>query len=652
MSKTGPGYRADIDGLRAIAIIGVVVFHLCPNLLPGGFLGVDVFFVISGFLITTILQKSIDDDRFSLVDFYERRIRRIIPALFVLFFILSLGACWLLLPPDLMAFGKSMRYAVISLSNFHFLNNSHDYFNDAGSGVPLLHTWSLAVEEQFYLIFPFVLLLLNKFSRSVRRKSAVLAGLLVVSYAAGLWMMRENAMSAFYLLPFRAWELMMGACIAVGKLPVPSHGWSHALGGVGLCLVAGSMVFLNDANLITWGGAMLPCLGAVFLIYAGGEGVAGRFLSVRPMVFVGLISYSVYLWHWPLIIFSKAFYPDTAAIWAPLVCVSFFTGWVSWRFVECPFRDRSWMSRKVVFAGWLAASVLLLGFDYTINKIDGWPGRYSDQVRHYLSFKSSSNAVKNETKSHYDPARAVKYGDLSVEPTIAVWGDSHAGALVPELDLMARASNKSFLFFGTSAQAPVPGVVLVDQSNGAKREKYTEDTLKLLIARPHIKVVVLHARWGFYAKGRNERSTPSHWAFYGHSFGSQDELEAYYTAKILAVISALTDAGKTVVLIYPVPEVGYNVPDFLARQSAAGKSVQSTVRCLDFQERQSGVMAALDSPRGHIIRIKPHERLLAGDQLTILHDGNPLYRDDDHLSTAGVDYIKDMLEPIFQDQTE
>lgn len=651
------GYRPDIDGLRAIAVLAVVLYHLRPSWLPGGFLGVDVFFVISGYLITSIIQIGIDNREFSVAGFYERRIRRIIPAFFFLLFVLTAVCCWRLLPAELLAYGKSVQYSILSLSNFHFLNSSLDYFNDGGATVPLLHTWSLGVEEQFYFIFPFFLIVLNKWVKSSRRRVLTLEVLFLVSYGACVWWARDDAMTAFFLLPFRAWEMLLGAILAVATFPAASLRFRRIGSFVGLVLIVVSLFFVAEGSALLWGATIIPCLGAGLLIYGGGAPVcvATKFLTLRPLVWVGKISYSVYLWHWPLIILSRDHVENTPFNLAVLGGLSLLAGWLSWRFVERPFRETGRFSHKAIFGFWLAGSLLFLGVSHAIKKIDGWERRFSEEVRHYLSYKKSAGGFKNRNKDHYDPARAAKYGDSAAPATIALWGDSHSDVLVPEFDRMARAAGKAFLHFGIAAQAPVPGVVPADQSNGARREKYTADTLNLILNSPDIHTIILHARWGFYVQGKNEHSmspgASGKRSLHGRVFADQAELERYYTERITALVSALTAAGKQVVLIYPVPEAGFNVPDFLAKQVVEKKPIVSTVPCPDFYLRQRSVIATMDALPGTVIRIKPHERLLVNGALTVLVDNQPLYRDDDHLSGAGVSYLSDLFAPIFVDRS-
>ena len=294
-------YRPDIDGLRALAVVPVVLFHAGLSVFQGGYVGVDIFFVISGFLITRILAASMREDRYSILDFYERRARRIFPALAVMV-LASLAFGWFVLTPEEYAkIGKTAVSIGAFVSNFHFWR-SVGYFERETNFHPLLHTWSLAVEEQFYIFFPILLYFLHK---RHRRLIAALAGIFFLSFASSVALVEFKPRVAFYLLPPRAWELMAGSLIALG---VSDRFWSPraaaAAALLGLALIAGAIFFYTPAMPFPGFAAMPPVLGACLIIWARGQG-AGRLLAIRPMVWIGLLSYSLYLWHLPIFEFAK-----------------------------------------------------------------------------------------------------------------------------------------------------------------------------------------------------------------------------------------------------------------------------------------------------------------------------------------------------------
>lgn len=298
-------YRPDIDGLRAVAVLAVVLFHAGISSISGGFVGVDVFFVISGFLITTIIVKEIRRGDFSLTVFYERRIRRILPAFFVVMLFSAVVAYSLLLPQDFENFGKSLVAASLSVSNLLFWRES-GYFDSTAELKPLLHTWSLGVEEQFYLFFPLLLMFIARFFK--QRWTLWIVLIAFSSLLLSAWGAKHQPSATFYLLPTRAWELALGGLLAMGGVP-PIHQrfWREIEALLGLGLIVWGISALTPESSFPGLNALYPCLGAALVIHAGSSGpsMVGNVLSWRPLVLIGLISYSLYLWHWPLLVFAK-----------------------------------------------------------------------------------------------------------------------------------------------------------------------------------------------------------------------------------------------------------------------------------------------------------------------------------------------------------
>ena len=359
-------YRTDIDGLRAVAVGGVVLFHAFPTLLTGGFIGVDVFFVLSGFLITAIIRSDAEAGTFSIGGFYERRFRRILPALLAMVVVTSLAAIAILPPSELRNYGNSLGGVGLFVSNIVFWKDS-GYFDTASADKPLLHTWSLAVEEQFYIVWPIVAAALVRMGR--RR---LLAGFVWVTVAlsllAAIIAVRYAPSQAFYLLPYRAWELGMGALLATGAVPSLRTRWSReGSGWVGLALIVVPMLVYSEATPFPGLAALPPCLGALLILHAGqgAETRVGRMLSWRPMLFVGLVSYSFYLWHWPLLVLPRiALNRPLTPVEATLaVAVALGLAALSLRYVEKPFRGRGTIAlsqRKVLVASVAACATLML----------------------------------------------------------------------------------------------------------------------------------------------------------------------------------------------------------------------------------------------------------------------------------------------------
>ncbi|MFC3695314.1 acyltransferase family protein, partial [Chenggangzhangella methanolivorans] len=330
-------YRPEIDGLRAVAVLSVLLYH-AAGLVPGGFVGVDVFFVISGYVITKTIAADLAAGSFGLWSFYERRIRRIAPALGVTILATAAASAAILLPIDLEAMGKSAIAAALMVSNMLFWGQA-GYFDAAAQAKPLLHTWSLGIEEQFYLIFPLLVAGLWRFAR--RAVVPVLAVLAAASFAASIWHLPVDPDDVFYLAPYRFWELLIGALIALRPARALE---GSAFAFLGLGLIAGAVLLYDDKTLFPGLAALAPTLGAALAINGAREGMAAaRLLAARPLVLVGKISYSLYLVHWPLIVlveYRQDARLDATEAWL-VIAVSLVLAWISWHFVEQPFRAKA-----------------------------------------------------------------------------------------------------------------------------------------------------------------------------------------------------------------------------------------------------------------------------------------------------------------------
>lgn len=364
-------FRRDIQGLRAVAIILVVLFHAWPRLLPGGFTGVDIFFVISGFLISSILLDGIETGSFSYARFYRHRIRRLFPALFLMLVAVTVAAFFVLSPAALNDFAATVATTVLFFSNIEFARSS-DYFSTAAELKPLLHTWSLAVEEQFYLIFPLLLVVTKRWFRG-RYLAVILSGG-TISFLVGLWLGFRAPAVNFFLGPSRAFELMIGAALAAKLLPEPAHRLRReALAALGLVMILAPAFLLDPERHFSGLTALPSCIGAALLIQAGsgGDSAVARFLS-RPLPnFIGTISYSLYLWHWPLLslLRSLVMRQPTAIEIAATIALSFLLATLSWRLVEGPILARPADRRFLASMAVAAASLL------AVSGAPYWPAR-------------------------------------------------------------------------------------------------------------------------------------------------------------------------------------------------------------------------------------------------------------------------------------
>lgn len=375
-------YRREIDGLRAIAVLPVLLFHANLGLFTGGFVGVDVFFVISGYLITSIIISEAKAGQFSFISFYERRARRILPVLFLVMLVTTGLACLWMMPDELKNYGQSL-LATTLISNNILLSITSGYWDLASDFKPLLHTWSLGVEEQYYLIFPFLFILLwNKF-----RDKILLV--LIATFAASLALSQAAITFApsltFFLLPTRAWELALGAITAVymnkaSYSTEPSHK-KQILSGFGLLLIAASVIMFTEHTPTPGLYALIPTIGAVLVILFAVKGtVANKLLSVRWLVGVGLISYSLYLWHQPLFAFARIYSqtPPSTWVYTSLIILTFALSYLSWKLVERPARKKSSLGAPVFWSLVAGISITYIGFGLYLNKTYGMASRVFD----------------------------------------------------------------------------------------------------------------------------------------------------------------------------------------------------------------------------------------------------------------------------------
>lgn len=450
-------YRPDVDGLRAVAVLLVIFGHLKQYAL-GGYIGVDIFFVISGYLISAHILSEMREGRFSIVTFYERRIRRIFPALLVMLAFTSLLAWRYLYPSELADYARSLIAAIFSVSNLLFWHQA-GYFDAPSLVKPLLHTWSLAVEEQFYVFFPLFLVLIRKFLPT-RLKSAIFA-FTGITFALSVYYVHRDASAAFFFAPLRAWELLFGTILSQHYLPDIRRAICRHIASVGGLLLIFIPAFVyTEATPFPGLAALPPCLGAALLIAAGetGPSLGGRLLSLRPVVFVGLISYSLYLWHWPILVFQTIGNllindPDSSRrVKIAIFAVSLLLGYLSWRFVETPFRKGRFRPARTPLFLVNGAAVALLSLAAVAALLShGAPRRFpADALRAASYLNTKMDAPYNGGTCFFGPddqyrtfQPAACFHDVPGKKTYLLMGDSHAGHLWPGLHAVFPELNLS-----------------------------------------------------------------------------------------------------------------------------------------------------------------------------------------------------------------
>jgi peptidoglycan/LPS O-acetylase OafA/YrhL len=628
-----PAYRPDIDGLRAIAVLSVVAYHADERLLPGGFTGVDIFFVISGYLISGIVLGDLREGRWSYRRFYERRFRRLFPALATMFVaVLSLG--WFaLLADELALLGKHIAAAALFSANL--LNWSEaGYFDAEAARKPLLHLWSLAVEEQFYLVWPVVLVLLR---RRLALVGHVAVALWLFSFVHNVARIDTHAVSAFFLLPSRMWELLTGALLAARSTvggaapaaPGPVHEATAIAGSV--LLVAGfAMIDGNSAFPGWW--ALLPVLGTAGVVGAGPDTAVSRMLSTRALVAIGLVSYPLYLWHWPLLSFARIVEDGNPAnSWiVAAVAISFVLAWATYRWIEKPLRFGTGGSEK---AAALVTAIFALGVaGLTLWLRDGAPWRpAAANTVAFTDWELAKGRWRNGCPLPHELRRigVVCGTDLRGRPRYAVLGDSHARAIFPGL-LEATRHDETWTIVSRVGFLPLRGIDWApnEKENTTAYPALRDATLESVKADPSLSVVML----AFSTRVLRYRAH--------YELPASTSLDDWMETALSTTIRELESAGKRVVFLVDNPAITLN-PQACARkrpfQSLAASAVCSIPREA-YETRIAwyrALITRLQQRYPELLVYDPTELLCGSGDCSVMKDGAPLYAFTDHYSDYG-----------------
>lgn len=659
-SGTGPAgpYRADIDGLRAVSIISVVLYHVGVPYVSGGFVGVDVFFVISGYLITSIVLAEMRGGTFSFARFYERRARRLLPTLAVVLAVTFLVSLLIMVPEDFEEFCKSMFYALVFMANLFFADQG-GYFDPSSQLTPLLHFWSLAVEEQFYIVWPLVLFALLRYAP--RRTMPVAVALIAASFAANIVILDEDPLAAFYMPHTRAWELLFGCVLALG-VPRLGRAAADVAGIAGLALIAWAVFNLDHQTPYPGGWALLPTLGAGLVIWSGqaGPSLAARLLSLRPLVFIGLVSYAWYLWHWPAIVlfrYEVGREPDGPEM-AALIAASLALAVLCWAYLEKPIRNGTWWAgrRRAIGAG-LGVTlplVALAGTGYaTDGFIDRFPAAIHELERDELEHRADFGCAKSLAKAIARDELCYIWKTSDNAPGVLLWGDSHARVLAPVFGEAARAADVPLVYSNLPACPPLIGVGR-KRSRGGLHESCFELNRAVgeLLQRRKFTDVVLVARWNYYMGGLNADGIPwieQHYFQDAHvEGGTLEENRRVLTEGLKRTVKAVEATGARVWIVMETPYAGLDVPIHVARNLIRGVP-QQTLFGIDLEENErrhdylEEVIAGLPPVR----IIDPGHSLCASGRCLIVENGKPLYYDTNHLSKHANARIAPLFAELF-----
>lgn len=637
-------YRPEIDGLRAFAVLAVIFYH--ANLgLPGGFVGVDVFFVISGYLITSLIAKDLRRQQFSLTHFWERRIRRIWPAAMTTVLGVLLAGFVLMFPRAYEYLATDAIYQIFMLANVHFWRTTN-YFDIGAELRPLLHMWSLAVEEQSYIIFPPILMLLWRWTPR-RALQAVIAGG-VLSFVISIWAVNQHPQAAFYLLPARAWELMCGAALALWRpQPVYDARVYGALGWLGAGLALAPVVLYDRTTAFPGFAALPPCIGTMLLIYATERRTLWltKLLAWEPLRVIGLMSYSLYLWHWPILVYVHYVLGRHTTLGVKSVALgsTILLSYLSWRIVELPVRRIGGRTGlRYVAAAAAASSAALLSIAFVIRINDGMPGRFDPATLAYGASDAVNKSWRSPASTNVSARQVTTAigadadGDSQVDWVL--WGDSHGMALSEFLDSVAKEQGMIGAAALRDGTAPVIGVWRpAEGPEGQSKAAWNQRVLKW-IEQHHPKNVVLCARWAVYLDGRPDGHRDTLLAPVGTDHTNRDLAYDAMTDGLRQTVQACTKAGAKVWFLRDVP-CQLDSPEQRAirarftRHKPDDRGIDKEVHRHQ-QKSVENLLKDLEDVPMHVIDISS-ECFDDTDRSIIAVGGVSLYADDDHINTIG-----------------
>lgn len=635
-SKKGVKYRADIDGLRAVAILMVVLFHIWPNLLPGGFIGVDIFFVISGFLITSIINFEITNNIFSFKSFYLRRIKRILPLFFFILLVTSIAGYFLLLPDDYKIFSKSAISASLYVSNIYFMNSSN-YFSLGAAEYPLLHTWSLSVEEQYYLIWPLTLFIVyKKFSQKFIHFLIIII-LLILSIIFAIYCSNVNQSFGYYSIFSRAFELMLGALLSIfiasnsGIFITTMCEQRKTIGNLltitGFIMIFYSAFYIDQKTPFPGYMALFPTVGTVLIIYAGHLSsfpFMNRLISTKLFVRVGLISYSMYLWHWPIIAFWHYFnfgikIPIIIGLFiiACVVLLSIFT----YKYIEQPFKFTKYSSIIIfIFYQWIPICLVLI-FASLVIYYDGLINRFSSKINStnlYLSTKYCNRTINLD---------GCIFGDkLKTPPKVIFFGDSHSGNLTPFWDKIASSYGFSIKIINNTSCYPLLDTVNKLPSTDKKLDS----------------PVLCANQIEYISKNFNKYDVfVMAGAFSSYIYGSAQPDSFKFLSEFENTLKFLSQHDKKVVIMGDIPIDRSGAIPLLIRHEIISSESQTLRRRINmkFDNNAEGMIRSLAAKYPNVYYFDTNSNIFSNIKTLPFYNGVLIYKDSGHLNQNGSELL-------------
>lgn len=614
-------YRADIDGLRAIAVLLVLLFHADFTWIKGGFIGVDVFFVISGYLITKSIDNEILKGSFSFQSFYLRRIRRIIPVLVFIMLVVTIPACIFLFSSDLEAYSRTVLHTALSTNNFHLWFKGKDYFVESTELIPLLHTWSLAVEEQFYFIWPIILLVLHRLF-TLKNRLLFMGLFILVGIVLSVFLAHNNPKMAYFLLPARMFELSLGGGLALfwGSIPTLSKSVNTVLSSIGILLIILPSLLLDETSIFPGLNALWPCLGAVIIILSGknsnAKGLMNKLLEFRPIVFIGLLSYSMYLWHWPIFVFIKYVgFEFTLPIKIGAITLTLVLSYFSWKLVEQPFRYKfKYSFSKTIFVI-LLPCLIICGLIYgVLDAKDGFPNRFPQLAE----FDKAENFPDKVRRDCFDAYKVGNCEECSIgikKDTLdgVLLGDSFANHSAPFLDVLAKDAG---LYLHDSSAGGYPLLYEIDVEGKPTRDKkYAIDRLAFAM---QFKSIFIASNWEKF-----ENKNVKNYQF---------------------ILKTLEELVKTDIKIFIIDPLRFTSDMNLQKMKMLKTNNLASIAKKDllipfYNRGDNYIVTEIKKRFPSITIIDLNEVMCNGKTCDYEIDGSIVFRDDNHLNISGAELI-------------
>lgn len=657
-------YRKEVDGLRAIAVIPVILFHAGIPIFQGGFVGVDIFFVISGYLITSIILEEKENNRFSIVNFYERRARRILPALTAVLLFVTVAGWGLLTPFEYREYSQSLVSVAVFSSNVFFWSES-GYFAPASEQLPLLHTWSLAVEEQYYLFFPILISLFWFLRKKILFSLILFATLVSLGLSQWLSMTADTSSASFYLIHTRAWELFIGSITAFvfyfRRDPKPIQNELLAWSGVALILYA--MFMFDKYTPFPSLYALVPTVGTALVICFASEKVGvGRLIGNRLFVVIGLMSYSLYLWHQPIFAFLRieSFGEPEPQVFLIAIVIVFVLSWLSLKYIERPFRNKNKFSRRSIFILSAGALILIGSFGMLGHITNGFEERYATVNKELINTAVPSpkrQACHTSGVGYMKPSDACVYGGSDVR--WAVLGDSHAVEFAYGFSSALEKQGLGVIHLSFSDCPPAVGF----EARNPGCSSWARESIDFLKSRNSVENVVLIYRHSRYLSGYHEHSYPDVpdmdprlEVMVDQELGSVEDARQLYMDSFVMMIDQLRGAGKKVFVVYPLPELPRSIKRSLYPSHIftpeLEEDLSGIVSTNYYLKRNEDILEKLDELDWgrDLIALDPRNVMCDENGCQAVQGNTSLYFDEDHLSVSGarivaIGLLADFLVP-------